>query len=103
MARPFDHYLAIVFPGNLRQLAQRVQFGKLRFVVGIGDRAGPQTIAKRKRNIVSRHDLADVAEARVEKTFFMMSQTPLRHDRAATTNDARSPLRCQWNVRQTYA
>src|SRR5688500_20408732 len=33
MAGTFDHYLAIVLPGNLRQFAQRLQLCKLRFVV----------------------------------------------------------------------
>ncbi len=37
MAGPFYHHLHIVFPCNLGQLAQRLQFAQLRFVVGIVD------------------------------------------------------------------
>ena len=46
MAGTFDHHLHIMFPGDLGQLAQRFEFGKLRFVVGIGDRAGPQAVTQ---------------------------------------------------------
>ena len=46
MARPFNHHLASVFPGNLRQLAQRLQLGQLRFVIRIGNTARPQPVAQ---------------------------------------------------------
>jgi len=39
MAGTFDHYLAIVFPGDLGQLAQGFEFGKLRFVICVGNRS----------------------------------------------------------------
>jgi hypothetical protein len=32
-----DHHLAVVLPGDLGQLAERFQFGKLRFVVRISN------------------------------------------------------------------
>ena len=87
----------------VRQLAERFEFGKLRFVVGVGDRAGAQTVAKRKRNVVGGHDFADVAEARVEKTLFVMCETPLGHDRAAATHDSRGPFCGHRDVRQAHA
>ena len=46
MAGTFDHHLHIVLPGDLRQFAQRFEFGKLCFVVGVGDRARAQAIAQ---------------------------------------------------------
>ena len=80
MPGTFVHHLAVVFPGDLRQLTLRFEFGELRFIIRVGDRAGTQTITKRERNVVGRHDFADVSEARVEKTFFMMREAPLGHD-----------------------
>jgi len=39
-ARPFDHDLAVVLPGDRRQLAQGLQLRELRLVVRVGDRSG---------------------------------------------------------------
>ena len=41
VAGALDHHLAALVPGHLGQFAQRLQFGELRRVVGIGLRAGP--------------------------------------------------------------
>ena len=103
MTGTFDHHLAIVLPGDLRQLAERFQFGKLRFVIRVGNRAGTQTVTERERNVVGRHDLADVAEAGVEETLFVMSQTPFRHNRAASTHNPRGSFGRHRNVRQPHA
>jgi len=46
MARPFDHHLAAFFPRDLCQFAERLQFGELRAVVGVGNRAGTQAISQ---------------------------------------------------------
>jgi hypothetical protein len=59
MAGAFDHGLHVVFPCHLRELAQRAQFGELRFVVGVGARAGAQAVAERESS---------------RRTCFMMSQ-----------------------------
>ena len=45
MARAFDHGLHIVLPSDFGQLAQRFQFGKLGFVVGIAGATWAQAIA----------------------------------------------------------
>jgi hypothetical protein len=45
VSRPFDHDLAVALPGELGQLAERLQFGELRLVVGVGDRPGPEPVA----------------------------------------------------------
>ena len=37
VARALDHHLHVVLPGDLRQLAQGVELGELRRVVGVGD------------------------------------------------------------------
>ena len=62
MARALDHRLAIHFPCDLCQLAKRVELGKLRFVIRVGDRSRPQSIAKREGHIVGPHDLADLSK-----------------------------------------
>ena len=46
VAGPFDHDLHVVRPGELGQFSQRLEFGKLRLVVGIGNRAGSQPVAQ---------------------------------------------------------
>ena len=43
----------VVLPGDLRQLAERLQFGELGRVVGVGDRARPQPVAERERHVVA--------------------------------------------------
>ena len=83
MAGAFDHHLAALYPGNLRQFAERLQFRKLRTVVGVGDGARTQTVAQGERYIVGPHDVADLVEALVEKAFLVMGQAPLGHDGAA--------------------
>src|ERR1700683_2153326 len=57
MTRPFDHNLAALIPGDLRQFAKRLQFRALRAVVGVGDRARTQAIAKRERYVILAHDV----------------------------------------------
>ena len=43
---PLVHDLHVVFPRNLRQLALRLELGELGFIVGVGNRPGPQAVAK---------------------------------------------------------
>ena len=92
-----------MFPGALRQFALRFQFGELRFVIGVGDRAGPQAVADGKADVVGGHDLADLVPMRVEKTFLMMRQAPFGHDRAAAGDDAGGALRRQRDETQQNA
>ncbi len=91
-----------MFPGALGQLALGVKFGELRFVVRVRDRAGPQTVADGKADVVGGHDLADLVPMRVEKTFLMMSETPLGHDRAAARDDAGGAPGGHRNVSQQH-
>ena len=93
MAGSLVHYLHVVLPGDARQLALGLQLGELCFVVRIGDRARAQPIAQRERYVVRGHDLADLAEARVQEAFLVMGEAPLGHDGAAARDDARHTIR----------
>ncbi len=72
MARPFDHHLAAAVPGDLGQLAERLELGELRAVVGVGNRARPQAVAEREGHVVAPHDLADLLEALIEEALAVM-------------------------------
>ena len=102
VTRAFDKGLHVVLPGNLGQLTQGAQFGKLGFVVGIRHRTRTQAIAEREAHIVSLHDFANFLKVGVEETLSVMRQTPLRHDGTATANDPRDPLGGQRHVCQTH-
>ena len=92
-----------MFPGDLRQLAERRQLSHLRFVVRIVNRAGTKAVAERERHVVRLHDLADVFEPLVEKRFAVMREAPLGHDRSAARHDAGHALRGHRNERQPNA
>ena len=85
---PFDHDLDVVPPGDLGQFTQCLQFGELRFVVGVGDRTRAQPVAQTERHVVGLHDLADLFEVGIGEVFLMMSQAPFRMDRPAAGDDA---------------
>ena len=87
MTGTLDHHLHIMLPGNFRQLTEGLQLGELRGIIGIGNRPRAQPVAQRERHIIGFHDFANILEVRIEKTFFMVRQAPLRHDGAATGND----------------
>ena len=103
MARPFDHHLHILRPGALGQLAQRVELGELRFVIGIGDAAGAQAVAQRIGDVIGLHDLGDLVEAFVEETFLVMREAPFRHDAAAAADNAGDALRGHRHIGQAHA
>ena len=103
VAGAFDHHLDIALPGLLRQLAQRLQFGELRFVAGIGNAARPQAVAERVADVVLRQDLRDVVEALVEEILLVVMRHPLRQDRAAAADDAGDALGDQRQVLDEHA
>ena len=88
MARPFDHHLAAAVPGDLGQLAERLELGELGAVVGVGDRSRTKSVAERERHVVAAHDLADLIEALIEEALVVMREAPFGHDRAAARHDA---------------
>ena len=103
MARAFDHDLYVVFPCFGGQFAQGVQFGELRFVVGIGNAAGAQAVAEAERHIIRLHDFADFVEMRVEEVFFVVGETPFRHNRTAARYDAGEAVGRHRHIAQQYA
>ena len=103
MAGAFDHHLHVVALRDLVEFAQRFQFGELRRVVGVGNRAGAQAVAQRERHVILLQKLADLLEMRVEEIFLVMRQAPFGQDRAAARYDAGDAFRRQRNVRQAHA
>ena len=89
MAGAFDHHLHVVLLRDLVQFAQRVQFGELRRVVGVGGRAGAQAVAQRERHVILLQQLADFLEMRVEEILLVMRQAPFGEDRAAARRRCR--------------
>ncbi len=100
VARTFNHYLNIIFPGNTGQFTQGTQFGKLRFIVGILNRTRTQAIAQRQGDIVRHTDFTDLTEVLIEETLLMMGQAPLRHDRSAPRDDAGQTFRRHRDITQ---
>ncbi len=86
------------FQAIFSQLAQRLQFGELRGVVGVGGAARPKPVAERKGDVVGLHDLADLFEVFVEEVLAMVRQAPLRHNRSAARNDPGDSIGGQRNV-----
>ena len=77
-----------MFPGDLGELTEGFQFAELGCVVGVGDGAGAQAVAKAERDIVGFHDFADVFEVLVQEAFLVVSQAPFGHDRTTPGDDA---------------
>ena len=76
------------------RVVARLRPRKLRFVVGVGDRARPQPVAQREADVVRLHHVADALELCVEEAPLVVRQAPLGHDRSAARDDAgRSPRR----------
>ena len=80
VARPFNHHLNIIFPGDFGQLAQGTQLGELGFVIGILNRTRTQAIAQRQRDVIGGADLTNFAKMLKQETLFMVRQAPFRHD-----------------------
>src|SRR5205814_5840932 len=95
--------LHVLRPRALGQFALREQLSKLGLIICVSNTAWPQAIADGKADVVGGHDLADFVPMRVEKTFLMMRETPLSHDRAATRDDAGGAPRGERNVAQKHS
>ncbi len=103
VAGALDHHLAALLPGDLRELAQRLQLGELRAVVGVRDRARTQAVAERERHVILAHQVADFVEVRVEEALLVMREAPLRHDRAAARDDAGDAVGGEVDVAEPHA
>ena len=103
VAGALDHHLAAHVPGDARQLAEGLELGELRAVVGVGNRPRAKSIAERERHVVAPHDLADLVEPLVEETLFVMGEAPFGHDRAAARHDAGDAGRGEMDVAEPHA
>ena len=79
-----------------------LELGELCLVVGISDGAGAEAVADAETHVVSGADFADVIPMRVEETLGVMREAPLRHDRAAATDDAGQALGRQRHEAQQH-
>ena len=103
VAGALDHHLHVVRAGDVRELAEGSQLGELRGVVGVRDRARPQPVAQRERDVVRPQDVAEFLEVRVEEALLVVREAPGGHDRAAAADDAGDPLGGQRHVAQQHA
>ena len=103
MAGAFDHDLTTLVPRRFREFAKGLEFGKLRSVVCVRNRAGTQSVAKRERDVVFAHEIANLVEALVEEAFAMTGKAPARHDRAAARHDACGAVGGQRHMRVANA
>ncbi len=87
----------------LRELAQRLQLGELRAVVGVRDRARAQPVAERERHVILAHQVADLVEMRVEEALLVVREAPLRHDRAAARHDAGDAVGGEVHIAEPHA
>src|ERR1051326_1694715 len=80
VARTLVHHLHGGRPGAFGEFALHFEFGELRLIVGVGNRAGTQAVADAEAHVVGGHDFANLVPVRVEKTFLVMGETPLGRD-----------------------
>ena len=73
VARALDHHLHVLGPGALGQLAQGHELGKLCGVVGVGQGAGAQAVAKGECHIVLGEDVTQFVEVRVQEAFLVVA------------------------------
>jgi len=87
MAWAFDHYLHVVVPGNLGELAQGFEFANWASSLASARQPGrSRHPARSSRHILE--DLADVLEAVVQEILLMVVRHPLGQDRATAADDA---------------
>ena len=87
MTRTFDNNLNEFLPGNLCQYTHRMQFGKLRCIVGIIDGTGTKTVADRHSNVISAQDIAYFCKMGIQEVFFIMQLHPFSHNGTTTRNN----------------
>ena len=80
MARTFDDDLHELIPGNLGQLAHRMQFGKLGGIVRIINGTRTEPVADRNGDVVHFQYLAYLGEMRIQEILFIVDLHPLGHD-----------------------
>ncbi len=103
VAGAFDHDLHVVLPGLAGELAEGLEFGKLRLVGGIRDGAGTEAVAERVADVVLGHELGDAVEVFVEEVLLVVRGHPLGEDGAAAADDPGDALRDQRHVLNQHA
>ena len=74
MAGALDHHLHVMVPGDLGELAQRVELGELRLVIGVGDASGAEAVAEAEGDVIGLHDLANLVEPLVEEALLVVAR-----------------------------
>ena len=102
VAGTFDESLHILVPSTLHKLAHRVEFCKLRFIVGIVRRPRTQSVSQRDGHIILCQNIANVIKVFVKETLAVMHQAPFAHDAAATAHDTAQPFLGQMHIMAAY-
>jgi hypothetical protein len=88
---PVDHHLHIAPPRTPREFAERIEFRELRAIARIVQRAGPQGIAERDRDVVRREDVEHIVIPLVQRILLAVLHHPDGVQRAAARDDADHP------------
>ena len=72
VAGAFIHDLHPAIPGPRGKFALRLQFGKLRVVVCVSNRARTESVANGEADVVSGHDIADIIPLSVEEILLVV-------------------------------
>ena len=85
------HTIRSRLTAGLLAKAERGELAHLSGVIGVGDTAWTQAVAKREADVVARHQCANLGESGVEEVLFVVVKAPFGHDRAAAADDAGHP------------
>src|SRR4051794_40374219 len=103
VTRTFDHSLNIIVPGNGGQFTQSLQLRELSFIARVRNRAGTQTVTKRKADVVLAEDLTDIGEALVKKILLVILDHPLGQNGTAPANNTGYAVSRHRDVLDEYA
>ena len=102
VAGTFDESLHILVPSTQHKLAHRVEFCKLRFIVGIVRRPRTQSVSQRDGHIILCQNIANVIKVFVKETLAVVHQAPFAHDAATTAHDTAQPFLGQMHIMAAY-
>ena len=103
VAGTFDESLHILVPGTQHKLAHRVEFCKLRFIVGIVRRPRTQPVSQRDGNVILCQNVANVIKVFVKETLAVVHQAPFAHDAASAAYDATQTFVGQMYILAAYS
>mmetsp|Transcript_651 Transcript_651/g.1028 ORF Transcript_651/g.1028 Transcript_651/m.1028 type:complete len:435 (+) Transcript_651:690-1994(+) len=87
MSRTFVHYLYILLPRTLCEIALKLELKELGLVVRIKDGSRSKTISNRKSDVVLSTDVKDLIPVFVGKVLLVMEDIPLGMDTSSTGNN----------------